>query len=529
MAAIHFSIPPMVAASAVPSAPTRSLDAVVDVETPEQVVVSYTIAGIGSRAAAAVIDYCLSVLVTIALVASLVAFTRATGTRVVGFTNGSWAVAILIVLIFAIFWGYYVFFEIAWDGQTPGKRQLGLRVVRDGGYSITPAASAVRNIMRIVDFQPGFSYGIGMITAIISPSGKRLGDYAAGTIVVRERVATLGADPNATAAERLLIAEATPRWREFGAILAQAQRRGGLRSLSGDDVSNFAARYREISADLARLQTASRGRQSPALFTLNRLVAGGHNLLYRPQRLTPRSLWRYLTISVPREIRRSAGPIAIAATLLFGPAAIAWTAVVQHPDVATALLPPGMIDRANAGVDRAKNGEGYIGVPELFRPIMSSTIIANNVQVSFIAFAGGILAGLGTIVALVFNGIDLGAAMGLYQSKGILSLILAFIAPHGVLELSAICIAGGAGLLLGSALVLPGALTRREALVIRGRRAIALVAGTIVLLIAAGLLEGFVSPIPWWTLGQKLTVSALTAILLILFVNLDRGRAATGA
>jgi uncharacterized membrane protein SpoIIM required for sporulation len=82
-------------------------------------------------------------------------------------------------------------------------------------------------------------------------------------------------------------------------------------------------------------------------------------------------------------------------------------------------------------------------------------------------------------------------------------------------------------LLIASALLLPGAVTRREALVLRGRRAIRLVAASTLLLVIAGTLEGFVSPIPWWSLNQKLLVSGLTALALALYVNLDRGRAIT--
>ena len=100
------------------------------------------------------------------------------------------------------------------------------------------------------------------------------------------------------------------------------------------------------------------------------------------------------------------------------------------------------------------------------------------------------------------------------SSKGIGGLIIAFIAPHGVLELTAICIAGGAGLLLGAAFLVPGDRTRRRALVENGRRAISLVAGATFLLVIAGTIEGFVSPIPWWPLELKLAVSAVTALAL---------------
>jgi uncharacterized membrane protein SpoIIM required for sporulation len=186
-----------------------------------------------------------------------------------------------------------------------------------------------------------------------------------------------------------------------------------------------------------------------------------------------------------------------------------------------------MLDRASDGVERARKHEGYIPDFGELRPVAATGIMTNNINVTYLAFAGGILAGLGTVAALVLNGIQFGGVLGLYQHYGILPLILAFVAPHGVLELSAISIAGGGGLLIASALLLPGAMTRRDALVIRGRRAIRLIAASTLLLVIAGTLEGFVSPIPWWSLSQKLLISGLTALALALYVNLDRGRAIT--
>ena len=101
-------------------------------------------------------------------------------------TSIAWAVAVVVLMQFAVLWGYYVLFEALADGRTPGKRLQRLRVVRDGGYSVTFGASAVRNLMRIVDMQPVLMYGVGMVSVLVSKSGKRLGDMAAGTIVVKE-------------------------------------------------------------------------------------------------------------------------------------------------------------------------------------------------------------------------------------------------------------------------------------------------------------------------------------------------------
>jgi uncharacterized membrane protein SpoIIM required for sporulation len=184
-----------------------------------------------------------------------------------------------------------------------------------------------------------------------------------------------------------------------------------------------------------------------------------------------------------------------------------------------------MLDRAEEGVRRARNGDGYIDDPQLFRPVMATSIIANNVQVSFVAFASGMTAGVLTLWVLLTNGISLGAVFGLYMSKGIGALLLAFVAPHGVLELIAICLSGAAGFWLAAAMLVPGARTRRRALIENGQRAIRLVAAAGMLLVVAGSIEGMISPIVWWPLEWKLAVSGLTALLLWLFVRLAPRRA----
>ncbi|HEX5436967.1 MAG TPA: stage II sporulation protein M [Gemmatimonadaceae bacterium] len=592
----------------------------VDIETPEQAIFSYSIAGIGSRAAAALIDALICVGVLLALVLVTLVFLTVVTDKGAGSAieqlTGAWALGLVAFLQFAILWGYYLLFEVLWDGQTPGKRRIGIRVVQDGGFSVSWTTSALRNIARAIDMQPALTYGVGVVAAAMSRSGKRLGDHIAGTIVVRERVAReLPVDSNAarprtpraagfrsapavsaaltddefalldrflerrraldatrraalmaqmlerfrdrlpamdaSPARRLvelhsmeraarergvaakgdvgasreahaIVARGAERWRAFAALLARAQRRG-LRALSEEEVSEFVARYRELAADLARLRTAAHGRESDALFQAGRLVAAGHNLLYRRNAVPLSAGWRFVTVEVPREIRRSAGAILLAAALLFGPALIAFQAVVSHPAVAADLLPPLMLDRAENGVVRDRTGGGYITISQLERPVMASRIIANNVQVTYLSFAAGVTAGVGTVFLLVYNGISIGAAIGLYHSKGIAHQILAFVAPHGVLELSAICIAGGAGLLLARAILLPGELTRREALVRQGRRALRLITASTILLLAAGSIEGLISPRASWPPLWKWLVSAFTALCLVFYLTRGRG------
>jgi uncharacterized membrane protein SpoIIM required for sporulation/uncharacterized RDD family membrane protein YckC len=587
-----------------------SLTQTVDIETPELVVLSYTIAGLGSRVYAALIDLVICAVVLIAFViGSVILVGSRAESQAESSASTAWAVAIIVLFQFAILWGYYLLFEGFNDGQTLGKRLLKLRAVRDGGYSIGFSASAVRNLMRIVDLQPAFTYAIGIGSVLFSKSGKRLGDIVAGTIVVRESfirqpmlpvtAQTPSPDSAATAplsaqlsddefrllerwaerrnslepqrrreltaqvaarlrrtvplgdparesaqlarlveAERLarqsglaargakgasreryaLVTSNSPRWIAFAARLADAQKRG-LRALGETGVREFVAEYRALAADLARLQTATRGEASNEVFYLGRLVAGAHNLLYRDRRGGIRAALRFLAIDVPTEVRRSIAPIALAAACLFGPAAIAYTAVVRDPSVAPTFIPTGMLDRAEEGVDRAKRGDGYIEDPQVFRPVMASSIIANNVQVTIAAFAFGVTAGIGTLALLLFNGVSLGGVFGLYASKDILSLLVAFVAPHGVLELSAICIAGGAGFLIAASLLLPGRRTRRRALAENSARAMRLMAASTLMLIVAGSLEGMVSPIPYWPLSLKLIVSAMTLVLLVVYLR----------
>ncbi len=595
------------------TAPAR-LSNTLQVETPELVVLTYTIAGVGSRAYAAIIDYVLCFLIVLVADVGISVFVAKSG-GILRSGSASFAIAMIILIQFAVLWGYYVLFEALADGRTPGKRLHRLRVVRDGGYSVTFGASAVRNLMRIVDMQPGLFYGVGMVSVILSKQGKRLGDMAAGTIVVQEgfvrqparaaaavgfsnaaqgvrlqavlstpefdlldrfmlrqrdldterrtqlaaqlteRLAPALKDQSATTpmgrlgqlytAERaaraagsasradtgaarerhLIVARESHRWAGFAAKLAEAKK-SGLKSFSEDAVREFVAEYRDLAADLARLRTASKGVDVDEVFYLNRLVAGAHNLLYRRRTIRPTDIARYMFTEVPREIRASALPILLAAALMFGPAAIAGTAVMRDPTVAGEFLPAGMLDRAEDGVRRAKTGDGYIEDPQLFRPVMATSIITNNIQVAIAAFAFGVTAGVLTVYLLVSNGISFGAVVGLYGSKGIAPLLFAFVAPHGVLELTAICVAGGAGFLLAAALLIPGDRTRRRALAENGRRAIRLVSGAALLLLVAGTLEGFVSPIPYWPIEWKLAVSGVTAVLLYAYIRGVGGRGA---
>ena len=152
------------------------------------------------------------------------------------------------------------------------------------------------------------------------------------------------------------------------------------------------------------------------------------------------------------------------------------------------ILPPGPF------VDQIEQGQSWLEIGEDRRALAASFIMTNNIQVAFLAFAAGILFGVGTIFVLAYNGLTIGAVAGLATAHGLGGSLGDFVAAHGGIELSVIFIAGGAGLRLGHALVAPSLLPRRAALAAAARQAIRLLFGCVPLLMIAGLLEGFVSP-----------------------------------
>ncbi len=159
------------------------------IDTPEQVAIRFPIAGIGSRFLAmladSVVQFLLYAIVFLAIFLVAVSAPRINGlilTRI----GDKWVIAVIILFYFLLYWGYFTLFEAFWNGQTPGKRLCKLRVIRDSGRQITFFESMTRNLIRIVDAFPSF-YAIGIVTMLCNRQNKRLGDFAAGTLVIHER------------------------------------------------------------------------------------------------------------------------------------------------------------------------------------------------------------------------------------------------------------------------------------------------------------------------------------------------------
>lgn len=200
------------------------------IATPEGVDLELTLAGVGSRFASALVDYLIQAAIIIALGVIV-----GVGAGLSPDANG-FAAAIWTVLAFLLFVGYDITFEVLSSGRTPGKRLNGLRVVREDGGPVTFPISAVRNVLRIVDILPG-TYLVGMASILVSGRNQRLGDLAAGTLVVRERKVT-----------------PPPLW--LPARPAPTLDTSGIDQLELAAVRSFLARRYELTAD-ARIQLAA--------------------------------------------------------------------------------------------------------------------------------------------------------------------------------------------------------------------------------------------------------------------------------
>jgi uncharacterized RDD family membrane protein YckC len=222
--------------------------------TPENVEFSYDVAGLGTRFVAAMVDTLIqTVLFAVVAVSTLVAAgTTALLARLAGPSQPTlvaWIIGGGLLLLFLVLWGYYVFFELAWGGQSPGKRLVHVRVIREDGYPVGFLESMVRNLVRVVDFLPAY-YVIGMTVMLLNPRAKRLGDLVAGTVVVKEqRFASVDqlVAPSRSRGEatRVLSARLAPR--EYALVREFLLRRGGLpnerrRALAGELALGLAER-----------------------------------------------------------------------------------------------------------------------------------------------------------------------------------------------------------------------------------------------------------------------------------------------
>jgi uncharacterized membrane protein SpoIIM required for sporulation len=315
-------------------------------------------------------------------------------------------------------------------------------------------------------------------------------------------------------------------WARLEDLIEKAQN-SRLTSLTDSEIHELGTLYRRASADLARAQTrySTTFAGGELVRSLNALVLRAHAQIYSapPVQTTPfQALWEFLLYGFPATFRRHWHAIALSAMLLFLPGFGAYIAVWTNASNTRIFVEDRVVQEVESRAQKKLvtgwgGNTSYKGVVQ--SPEISSFITVNNIRVSLIAVALGLTAGIGTGIVLIQNGMLIGALAGAATNANVDFLFWSVILPHGVIELTAIAIAGGAGFVLARSIYAPGELPRRDALKLAGNQAAQLVAGVAAMLVIAGLIEGFITPT---TLPPifKMAFAALTGLALIFYLNL---------
>ena len=270
----------------------------------------------------------------------------------------------------------------------------------------------------------------------------------------------------------------------MAALLGEATT-GGVRQLSRAELRETALLYRQAASDLSTLRQDSTARAYAD--HVNQLLARAHHIIYSSRRKGFKRIFYFLRDDYPATVQRQIRYVLLALVISLGGALLGTLLTLARPQFMRHMLGPVM-------VETIERHEMWTHSIVAIKPIASSAIMTNNLTVCFVAFAGGIVFGLGPVWSMFFNGLLLGVVGVACAQHGMSVDLWSFVAPHGSLELPSILLAGGAGLRLAHGVLFPGIYSRRDSIALAGVEATRLVSGVIPLLVIAGSLEGFFSP-----------------------------------
>jgi uncharacterized membrane protein SpoIIM required for sporulation len=280
-----------------------------------------------------------------------------------------------------------------------------------------------------------------------------------------------------------------PQWKALDASLSRLEMGRGDRGGVPDDLPEL---YRQVCHHLALVRHRHYG--ADLELRLNRLVLRGHQQLYHHSSVDASGIMAFARSGFPRLVRREKRLVGLSA-LLFGLPLLLMTLLIpRHPEIAFSIMAPATVEQM--GQQFSPGGSLEAGRPVDSDVLMFGYYIRNNIGIAFRTFAGGILGGVGSIFFLVYNGLAIGAVTGYVRQMGFGPQFFPFAIGHGAFELTAIVLAGAAGLRLGLALLAPGSLSRGRSLLLAGRTAIRILYGAAGMLVVAAFLEAFWSPMP---------------------------------
>ncbi|MBN2719213.1 MAG: stage II sporulation protein M, partial [Deltaproteobacteria bacterium] len=277
------------------------------------------------------------------------------------------------------------------------------------------------------------------------------------------------------------------RWGRLERLLERLESKGPGR-MAQDDLDEFVHLYRTACGDLARLRSDSPGHNLETW--LNRIVARSHKMFRPREKGSLSSLLRFFTVDFPTEVRALGNALTVAALLFAVPLLLAAFYVYAYPQSAYSLASPEQLDMLADAYSKGHAG----GRSEDMDALMAGFYINNNVGIAFQCFATGIFFALGSVLALLFNGVIIGAISGFICASGYASNFLSFVAGHGSFELTAIVLCGATGIRIGMLLVNPGPYTRLDAFKVHGKSILKVVLGSAAMLTVAAFIEAFWSP-----------------------------------
>lgn len=310
------------------------------------------------------------------------------------------------------------------------------------------------------------------------------------------------------------IARRRQAWEELAGLVLRTSGRGGAKNLTREQLRRLGPLYRHAAADLAFARL--RGASPELLHYLSDLVTRAHGLLYTERGPGASRLGRFLLYGLPYQLRKNLKLILLALAFFWAGTLFSTILCWQNPEAGKVFLGQQFGDR-DQDTDFYKDLHKTLG--DDTRAQQAAFLMQNNIGVAIRAFAFGILGAIPTPLLMFFNGCVIGPIAVAQHKAGYDLIFWSFIFPHGVPELSAIFIAGAAGMRIGFALLVPGEHTRADALKLAGADAIRLLFGATAFLILAGLLESYVSPanLPPWV---KLTVGGTLMAALLVYMSL---------
>lgn len=304
-------------------------------------------------------------------------------------------------------------------------------------------------------------------------------------------------------------------WQRLEDLLSLVEN-SSLRGLNREEVRELGTLYRRVATDLSIARAESRDEK--LINYLNSLVTRAHGKIYRADNSGANSLWKFVAQDFPVTFRITWRYTAVAFAVFMIFAIVGFVGTWYDADFS---IVAGVPQRFRT-LSIESETQWWLGLNDN-NQAGAAGILTNNIYVSFLAFAYGAFFGIGSLFIEASNGSSIGSTLALcyLQNTNFGNALLTFMVAHGVIELSCIFIAGGAGLLIGTAVLLPGDLSRIEALKFRGLEAIRLVIGCAILLFFAGIIEGFISPAPIEPIF-KYAIAILTGVAMysyLLFVG----------